>query len=223
MPETKRVHQDVEKTTGSVDPETAVKSSILEPSPAKKSCVQSAIDRTANILPTSHETQTVIEVPDGFSKEHFEIEDLELDLFQGLPTGSDCDGTGGFVWEAGLCLAEFLIKNKVGLNLASQHIIELGSGSGLAGIVAALCGAPHVVLTDLDQMVPHIRQNVGLNAARIAGRVEVLPLDWDRCDKSLISQYDMVLGADLLYDSANGSGAGMCGLPHSLHPLPHLT
>ena len=134
---------------------------------------------------------------------------MGLDLFQGLPGGSDCDGTGGFVWEAGLCLAEYLIKNKAELDLASQHIIELGNGSGLAGIVAVLCGAPHVVLTDLDQMVPHIRQNVSLNSDRIAGKVEALPLDWDRCDQSLMSRYDLVLGADLLYDSANGSGGRM--------------
>ena len=142
------------------------------------------------------------------SVEKFVVEDLELELFQGLP-GSDCDGTGGFIWEAGIFLSEYLRSNRTALGLDSMHVVELGSGSGIAGIVAALCGAPRVVLTDLDQLIPHLKRNTGLCSGRFHGQVEVLPLNWDDNDASLQHQFDLVIGADLLYDSNSGACAGM--------------
>jgi hypothetical protein len=162
----------------------------------------SACDKTVPSEPPGNE-------PESFQKERFVIHDLVLDLFQGLPTGSDCDGTGGFIWEAGICLSEYLRSNRAELQLNSKHILELGSGSGLAGITSAACGACRVVLTDLDQMIPHIQRNVDLHGEKYSGKVEVMSLDWDKCDSCLHAGFDMVIGADLLYDSMSGSCEGM--------------
>lgn len=65
-------------------------------------------------------------------------------------------GTGAVVWEAGVVLAKYLEKEA--LTSAQQstrsvwsghHILELGCGTGVAGLAAALLGA-HVVVTDLQ-------------------------------------------------------------------------
>ena len=76
-------------------------------------------------------------------------------------------------------------------------------------MTAAVCEACRVVLTDLEQIVPHIQRNVELNLEKFCCKVEVSPLDWDESDTALHSQFDIVIGADLLYDSAAGSGDGM--------------
>ena len=43
------------------------------------------------------------------------------------------------------------------------RVIELGAGTGIAGIAASLLGASHVVVTDLPYVVPLIQTNIDLN------------------------------------------------------------
>lgn len=43
------------------------------------------------------------------------------------------------------------------------RVIELGAGTGIAGIAASLLGAGHVVVTDLPHVVPLIQTNIDLN------------------------------------------------------------
>ena len=42
-------------------------------------------------------------------------------------------------------------------------VCELGAGCGLVGMTFALHGAAHVVLTDLEAVVPHLQENVAAN------------------------------------------------------------
>lgn len=60
-------------------------------------------------------------------------------------------GTGAVVWEAGVVLAKYL--EKVSLTTphrwGGRHMLELGCGTGVAGLAAAMLGA-HVVVTDLQ-------------------------------------------------------------------------
>lgn len=45
------------------------------------------------------------------------------------------------------------------------RVIELGAGTGIAGIAASLLGAAHVVVTDLPHVVPLIQTNIDLNVS----------------------------------------------------------
>jgi hypothetical protein len=93
-------------------------------------------------------------------------------------------GNGGLVWPSTFFLAKQLRNSATplrGLSLA-----ELGAGTGLLGIWAATQGA-HVVLTDLNELVPLLNENVRLNMEQISkggGSIRVEALLWG--DKSEI-------------------------------------
>ncbi len=68
-----------------------------------------------------------------------------------------------FLWNAGLQLAEF-IEEAGDWNVKDTTVIELGAGTGLAGIVACLSGASEVVITDYP--APEVLANIKANITR---------------------------------------------------------
>ncbi len=95
-----------------------------------------------------------------------------------------------FCWGSGLALARFLLDQPEWV--AGKRVVDLGSGSGVAGIAAALAGALEVVACDTD---PHARlateQNAALNNVQIA------------VQGALPARCDLLLMADVLYDRSN--------------------
>lgn len=98
-----------------------------------------------------------------------EVDGIKLDLAQkkqGELTGL---GTGGNVWNAVIVFSKWLEKNYGGGRHGDQWkdktIMELGSGTGMGGIVCAqiMKGAKHIVLTDQAQVLPIIQENVNRN------------------------------------------------------------
>lgn len=108
--------------------------------------------------------------------------------------------------------------------VAGRSVLELGAGTGLAGLACALCGARGVALSDGGRAFPHVLDNlrrvVELNAARrlAAGAeamcpVRVADVGWGRFTPELLHMDppDVILAADCLYDSKGargGSGRG---------------
>lgn len=73
------------------------------------------------------------------------------------------DGEAGVVvWDAALVLAHYLAAavDRGRLRLAGARVLELGAGTGCAGLAAAALGAAEVVLTDRPQLLPLLRHNV---------------------------------------------------------------
>ncbi len=68
--------------------------------------------------------------------------------------------------------------------LPGKVVVELGSGTGVVGIVAGLLGAREVVLTDLPYALDNARENVRLNAGTVKGAIHCKELDW--CAVSMI-------------------------------------
>ena len=115
-------------------------------------------------------------------------------------------GTFSTVWDGAQALAKLLAnKNECPISLERKSVLELGSGTGLAGLSAAVCGARQVFLTDLHDALPLLKKNLMANSFVLWGcEVKVEPLPWgvdgDDClDKLPVHNVDVVLCADLVY------------------------
>lgn len=116
------------------------------------------------------------------------------------------EGTARWVWPGATATARWLCDRDRGRWLENKHVLELGSGTGLLGLVAARLGAASVTLTDLPSELGLLRANVARNdAASSPTRVE--PLVWgdetgmlELIDRArLPSGFDVVLCCDLVY------------------------
>lgn len=98
-----------------------------------------------------------------------------------------------FCWGSGLGLAQMLFRHREWV--CDKTIVDLGTGSGVVAIAAARCGAARVIACDNDPMaLAAARTNAALNNAEL----EFAP-DFDAIDTTA----DLVLLADVLYDSTN--------------------
>jgi predicted nicotinamide N-methyase len=102
------------------------------------------------------------------------------------------------LWDSSFGLGAHLATRRPGLQAwdRSAHILDLGCGMGLSGLVAAALGA-RVLLADLEAPALLFAR---LNALPYRRRVRVRQIDWrrDRLDE----RFDLILGADVLYERA---------------------
>ncbi|KHG04629.1 Methyltransferase-like protein 21A [Gossypium arboreum] len=111
--------------------------------------------------------------------------------------------TGAVMWDSGVVLGKFL-EHAVDLGilvLQGKKVVELGSGCGLVGCIAALLGA-QVILTDLPDRLRLLKKNVESNLRHgVRGSAAVKELTWgDDPDNDLIEPPpDYVLGSDVIY------------------------
>ncbi|KAG8716329.1 hypothetical protein FRC11_004096 [Ceratobasidium sp. 423] len=104
-------------------------------------------------------------------------------------------GCGGIAWPAGEVLSRYLAR---GGSLAGQRAIELGSGTGLVGLVAGLLGAEEVVITDQEQLINIMEENIELNNLR--NRVRASVLNWgEPIPPNLPSTVSTIIAADCVY------------------------
>ena len=92
-------------------------------------------------------------------------------------------------------------------------VLELGAGTGLVGLSAAMIWQAHVMLTDLPKVVPNLLSNIALNATQInaaGGSVLTGTLDWASPDQLLLSDSScitavserkarVIIAADIVY------------------------
>ncbi len=94
-------------------------------------------------------------------------------------------------WRAARGLDRFLAN----LDLSQTRVLELGCGSGQAGIGAALRGA-QVTLTDAVGIALLVAR---LNASIVRERVSIRRLKWD-ADPLPVERFPLIIGSDLVYD-----------------------
>lgn len=117
------------------------------------------------------------------------------------------EGTARWVWPGATATARWLCDRDRGRWLENKHVLELGSGTGLLGLVAARLGAASVTLTDLPSELDLLRANVALNDDAASSPTRVEPLVWgdetgmlQLIDRArLPSGFDVVLCCDLVY------------------------
>ncbi|MFT7815790.1 protein N-lysine methyltransferase METTL21A [Arapaima gigas] len=107
-------------------------------------------------------------------------------------------GVAAVVWDAAVVLCMYLELGRV--ELCGKTAIELGAGTGLVGMVAALFGA-HVTITDrasaLDFLHANVRNNIPPEKREA---VVVSELTWgENLERYMAGGYDLVLGADIVY------------------------
>jgi predicted nicotinamide N-methyase len=95
------------------------------------------------------------------------------------------------LWESATGIASALAENPLG---AHTRVLDLGCGMGLAGAVAAALGAK-VLFVDVETPALLFAR---LNALPFDPAVRTRRLDW-RVDH-LGEQFDLILGADILYE-----------------------
>jgi len=101
------------------------------------------------------------------------------------------------LWPSGIALARALD----GRALRGKRVVELGCGLGVPALVAARAGA-RVLATD---WAPEALELLERNAVRNGIALRTARVDW-REPAPLLAEapWDLVLGADLLYEARNG-------------------
>lgn len=109
------------------------------------------------------------------------------------------EGCGGHLWQAALELCAHLDTHPAWAerDFHGLRVLELGAGTGLAGMYAARRGAT-VLCTDLAVMLPVLQANVDLNFAR-GGNISVAEYCWGTDAARLGGPFDVVLAADCVY------------------------
>lgn len=149
------------------------------------------------------------------------------------PTGAKADNLPLSTWGASFILAEQLhkidtsaaiqnMRDNVDSNSSSHAekptVLEIGAGTALVGITAAILWKTDVVLTDLPKIVPGIAENISANQAiltKAGAQVQCGTLDWASPNILTLQgpsgnentpltpdehKFPIVVAADVLYD-----------------------
>ncbi|KAH7916700.1 putative methyltransferase-domain-containing protein [Hygrophoropsis aurantiaca] len=104
-------------------------------------------------------------------------------------------GCGGIAWPAGEVLSNYIAMRGRDY-IKGRQILELGSGTGLVGLVAGALGGK-VQITDQAPLLGIMQRNVEMNGLQAS--VAVSELNWGEKLSSEISQPDLILAADCVY------------------------
>ncbi len=134
------------------------------------------------------------EVPVKFGDQSLElIKVADMDeLLEGV-TDADQIPFWAELWPASLGLARYIFNNRQFLQ--EKSILELGAGIGLAGIAARLAGANLLQTDYAEAALRFIRANSLRNGLT---EPQLLLADWRRFPR--VGQFDLILGADILYE-----------------------
>lgn len=107
-------------------------------------------------------------------------------------------GVAAVVWDAAVVMCMYLELGRV--ELKGKRVIELGAGTGLVGIVAALLGAK-VTITDRQPALDSLSTNVKANLPpAILESATISELTWgEHLNRFPIGGFNLVLGADIVY------------------------
>ena len=120
-------------------------------------------------------------------------------------------------WSSSLVIANILHKIDIGSPPPDQkraRILEIGAGTGLAGLAACLLWKQDCVLTDIAAVVDNLSRSVSLNAKAVKEAkvsANAATLDWNEPDELLLSgverktpdnygKFDVLIAADVVYD-----------------------
>lgn len=148
-------------------------------------------------------------VSSDYCETTYEIGSVKQTLLCLKSATTDLDLTGQIVWPASQVLAWFIHQFR---DLFKEKcVLELGSGCGLAGLVAGQLGASEVYLTDSSSVVLQmLEKTVKLEQNQRGCEKKVFQLEWSQTEttEKLIEEFkqqerfpDVVIGADVFQTS----------------------
>jgi len=102
------------------------------------------------------------------------------------------------LWESSIAIGAYIARDS-GILVREKRVIDLGCGMGLAGTVARMFEA-QVLFADIEPECLIFARLNGLRYAEKDADIEVQRVDWQKDD--LRRKFDVILGADVLYDRA---------------------
>ena len=128
--------------------------------------------------------------------------------------------TAGRIWAMGRLALWALQRPALSECVKGRHLLELGSGTGIAGISAAWAGAASVILTDRLAGIDLLERNVAANSRGTAaatasvgvnkialggaevGTMTVRELNWlhDTSDVAALGHFCTLFGSDVFYN-----------------------
>ncbi|KAF7704449.1 protein-lysine methyltransferase METTL21D [Silurus meridionalis] len=112
---------------------------------------------------------------------------------------------GCVVWDAAIVLSKYLetdqfCNSRSGASTwSSKHMLELGAGTGVVGIMAASLGA-NVTVTDLEDLQPLLKLNIRENRELLStGSITAKVLKWGETVTDFLPHPDYILMADCIY------------------------
>ncbi|XP_072351192.1 EEF1A lysine methyltransferase 3-like [Scyliorhinus torazame] len=110
-------------------------------------------------------------------------------------------GVSSYVWESGIVLCRYFEKEN--LNFTGKKLLELGSGTGIVGILATLLGGT-VTMTDQPEIMKQINNNISINIPfACRHRLNTCALNWGEDHTHFATDYDIILGSDIVYSSSS--------------------
>ncbi|XP_067894489.1 EEF1A lysine methyltransferase 3-like [Heterodontus francisci] len=106
-------------------------------------------------------------------------------------------GLSAYVWTPGIVLCQYFHDEKI--DFTGKKVLELGSGTGIVGILAVLLGGD-VTMTDIPEVLKQIDHNVAANIPVTSkSRSKVRALLWGTDQHNFPSDFDYILGSDIVY------------------------
>lgn len=94
--------------------------------------------------------------------------------------------TGQYLWDSGLYLARWILLNRE--SIRGKHIVELGSGLGLPGLIAAKFAATTLLTDYVQDIVSNLSASIKANEQStkpiVPGTCRAVILDWVEVVKS---------------------------------------
>jgi hypothetical protein len=129
------------------------------------------------------------------------LDQLEAPLIVSLPYFADAGGLSESLWPAGIAGSILLRSPDMKSRLQNQRVIELGSGVGLAGLVAATSCKTCLLTDNTNEAVGFLESAIQRNTDNgiLQGcEMTAMNLDW-RDQVENVGSADVVLGTDVAY------------------------
>ena len=110
----------------------------------------------------------------------------------------DADPSWAVVWPTAVSLMEYILD--IELDLSKKHVLELGCGLGLVGLLCAGCGAEKVTLTDREPHALHCAMSTA--SVNQYTNVQATLLDWTNVASytNLLHSVNIIVASDVFYD-----------------------
>lgn len=118
-------------------------------------------------------------------------------------------GIGGKVWDSTFILLKYLSEPDNRDLISGKRVIELGSGTAIAGVALSALYPSSVTLTDLPEVAPLSLQNMKLNSfmCKDPELAEILKTKYSSCEyiwgeapPADPSNFDVIVASDVVYD-----------------------